>query len=271
MSDCVVWRGNPGNGHPAFARVQGSGSRPKGLRGVLRQVVLTAVLTTASAASSAYAQAVTDRIDAGSLSIEQQGHRVGREQFSLRRAPAPDGSEYELRSESVAGDRRVAVQLTTDSAGSPVRYSLEVREGTRVSVRAGGQRTRSRFTTQTIRPGGETVREHLLVPGTLTLVVEADFYHQLALVLRGRPAVTGQSITISAISLLDDVQQRLRLSLESQTDSVTIAGSARPAFRWKLEDEKGVVRLLWGDADGRLLRVSVPSRSIDVTRDALPK
>jgi hypothetical protein len=217
------------------------------------------------------AQTATDRIDAGSFSIEQQGHRVGREQFSLRRAPAPDGTEYELRSESVTGDRRVAVQLTTDSTGSPVRYSMEIREGTRVTVRAGGQRVRNRFTTQTIRSGGETVREHLLVPGAVVLVLESDFYHQLTLVLRGRTESAGQTASITAISLLDDVQRRLRLTLESREDSVTIAGTPRPAFRWKLEDETGAVRMLWGDAEGRLLRVSVPSRSIDVLRDALPK
>lgn len=215
------------------------------------------------------AEAQADRVDAGSFSVSQDGRRVGREQFSLRKVPAPDGSTFELRSESVSGERRVAVQLTTDSLGSPVRYSLEIREGTKVSVRAGGQRLRSRFTTQTVRSTGETVREYLLVPGLI--VLEADFYHQLAFVLRGRAPDVGKTVELTALSLLDNTERQLRLSLETRDDSVTIAGAARPAYRWKLDDAAGAVRTLWSDASGRLLRVLIPSRSTDAVRDALPK
>ena len=234
---------------------------------VLQKVLaLVCLLQTGLTAS---AQAQSDRVDVGSFSIEQQGRRVGREQFSLRKAPAPDGSAFELRSESVSGDRRVAVQLTTDSLGSPVRYSLEIREGTKVTVRAGGQRLRSRFTTQTVRSTGESVREYLLVPGMI--VLEADFYHQLAFVLRGRALEVGRTAEIPALSLLDDTQRPLQLTLESRADSVAIAGASRPALRWKLDDGGGLVRTLWGDAEGRLLRVKIPSKSIDVVRDGVPK
>jgi len=230
---------------------------------------VVALLLVSQTGVAASAEAQVDRVDVGGFSIEQQGHRVGREQFSLRRAPAPDGSAFELRSESVSGDRRVAVQLTTDSLGSPIRYSLEIREGTKVTVRAGGQRLRSRFTTQTVRATGESVREYLLVPGMI--VLEADFYHQLAFVLRGRAREIGRIVEIPALSLLDNAQSQLRLSLESGADSVTIAGTVRPAFRWNLDDGTGLIRTLWGDAEGRLLRLMIPSKSIDVVRDAIPK
>lgn len=215
------------------------------------------------------ASAQADRVDAGSFSIQQQGHRVGREQFSLRRAPAPDGSAFELRSESVAGDRRVAVQLTTDSLGSPIHYSLQIREGTRVTVRAGGQRVGGRFSTQTLRDNGESAREYALTPGMI--VLEAEFYHQLAFVLRGRALEVGKTVELTALSLLENTQRPLQLVLETRTDSVTIAGTSKEAFRWKLGDGTGLARTLWSDAEGRLLRIVVPSRSIEVTRDALPK
>ncbi|MEO7997600.1 MAG: hypothetical protein ABI852_09150 [Gemmatimonadaceae bacterium] len=213
--------------------------------------------------------AQADRVDAGSFSIQQQGHRVGREQFSLRKAPAPDGSAFELRSESVAGERRVAVQLITDSLGSPIHYSLQIREGTRVTVRAGGQRAGGRFATQTLRDNGESAREYPLIPGMI--VLEADFYHQLAFVLRGRLPEVGKTVELTALSLLENTQRQLQLVLEARTDSVLIAGASRPAFRWKLMDGTGLARTLWSDAEGRLLRIVVPSRSIEVTRDALPK
>ena len=214
-------------------------------------------------------RAQADRIDAGSFSIQQQGHRVGREQFSLRSAPAPDGSAFELRSESVAGERRVAVQLTTDSLGSPIHYSLQIREGTRVTVRAGGQRAGGRLSTQTLRDSGESAREYALVPGML--VLEGEFYHQIAFVVRGRGLEVGQTIELRALSLLENTQRALRLSLESRTDSVAIAGTFTPALRWMLADGIGLARTIWSDAEGRLLKVVVPSRSIEVTRDALPK
>lgn len=215
------------------------------------------------------ARAQADRIDAGSFSIQLQGHRVGREQFSLRKAPAPDGSAFELRSESVSGERRTAVQLITDSLGSPVHYSLQIREGTRVIARAGGQRAGGRFATQTLRDTGESAREYPLIPGMI--VLEADFYHQLAFVLRGRSQDLGKTVQLTALSLLENTQRPLQLVLEARSDSVTIAGASRAAFRWKLMDGTGLARTLWSDAEGRLLRVVVPSRSIEVTRDALPK
>ena len=239
----------------------------KEMRVAIRKVAIVICLFQTFGGVTAGAQA--DRVESGSFSISEQGKRLGREQFSLRKVPAPDGSTFELRSESVLGDRRVAVQLTTDSLGSPVRYSLEIREGTKVTVRAGGQRLRSRFTTQTVRSTGESVREYLLVPGLI--VLEADFYHQLAFVLRGRAPDAGKTVELTALSLLDNSQRQLRLSLESREDSVTIAGASRPAYRWKLDDALGTVSTLWGDAEGRLLRVLISSRSIEVTRDAVPK
>lgn len=218
-------------------------------------------------AQSALAQ--TEIADVGSFSIRQQGQRAGREQFSLRQLVSAEGTLLELRAESVNGDRRVNVQLTTDSAGSPVRYSMEIRQGTQVLVRAGGERVRGRFTTQILRTGGESVREYLLVPGII--VWEAEFYHQLAFVLRGRPAQVGLPLEIPALSLLENTQRTLHLVLEKLDDSITIAGNPYTALRWRLEDGSGVVRTIWGDSAGRVLRVTVPSQAIEVTRDAFPR
>lgn len=228
-----------------------------------------ALASCATASFSTVAGAQADRIDAGSFSISQQGHRVGREQFSLRKVAATDGSAFELRSESVAGERRVAVQLTTDSVGSPIHYSLQIREGTRVTVRAGGQRTGNRFSTQALRDNGESAREYALIPGML--ILEAEFYHQFAMAVRGRSMEIGKRIEVSTISLLENAERPMQLVLETRSDSVTIAGAAKEAFRWKLSDGTGLARTLWSDAEGRLLRIVVPSRSIEVTRDALPK
>ncbi|MBC8086266.1 MAG: hypothetical protein H7Z40_03310 [Phycisphaerae bacterium] len=210
-----------------------------------------------------------DRVDAGSFSVFEKGVRVGREQFSVRRAPSPDGTAFELRAESVLGDRRAAVQQSVDSLGIPVHYSLEVREGTSVTVRAGGQRVRGRFVTQTRRSAGESAREYLLAPGVI--ILEPTFYHQLAVVLRRRTPGIGQPVEMTVLSLLDFSQQRLNLVLESRVDSAIVAGSSTPALRWRLEGAASPVQTIWTDSEGRLLKVVVAALFLEATRDELPR
>ncbi len=209
-----------------------------------------------------------DRLDAGSFTILKAGQRVGREQFSLRKAPSPEGAVFELRAESNVDERRSAVQLSTDSVGSPVRYAVEIRDGASVTVRIGGQRVRGRFATQSRRPRSEGAREYLLAPGTL--VLETEFFHQLCFVLRGRNPSAGESVTLPIIAPLENAQRELRVVLESASDSVTIAGTKRPARRWRLEERGGLIRTVWGDAQGRILRVLIPSLSLEAIRDDIP-
>ncbi|MEP6780364.1 MAG: hypothetical protein ABJC26_10785 [Gemmatimonadaceae bacterium] len=211
----------------------------------------------------------TGRIDAGSFTILKSGQRVGREQFSLSKAPSPEGAAFELRAESNVDERRTAVQLSTDSVGTPVKYAVEIREGTTVSARLGGQRVRGRFATQARRPRGESAREYLLAPGTL--VIESDFFHQLCFVIRGRALTAGESLTLPVISPLENAQREMKVTLESLDDSVTIAGNKRPARRWRLEEKGGLLRTVWGDAQGRILRVLVPSLFLEAVRDDIPR
>lgn len=211
----------------------------------------------------------TDRIDVGSFTILKSGQRVGREQFSLRKAPSPESAAFELSAESNVDEHRTAVQLSTDAVGTPVKYAVEIRDGTAVSVRLGGQRVRGRFATQARRPRGETAREYLLAPGTL--VIESDFFHQLCFVIRGRTLTPDESLTLPVISPLDNARREMRLTLESLDDSVTIAGDRRPARRWRLEEKNGLLRTVWGDAQGRILRVRIPSLYLEAVRDDIPR
>jgi len=219
------------------------------------------------AAGTGAAQA--DRIDAGSFSVSEKGVRLGREQFSVRRTPSPDGSAFEMRAESVFGERRLAVQQTVDSMGSPVRYSLEIREGTTVTLRAGGQRVRGRFVTQARRPTGESAREYLLAPDVI--ILEPGLYHQYAVILRGRRPEVGRPVEMTVLSLLEFSQQRLNLTLEARDDSVVIAGAPRPAHRWRLGSGSALERTIWTDALGRLLKVRVAALFLEAIRDDLPR
>lgn len=227
------------------------------------------VLVAMTSASRESLGAQEDRVDAGSFTILERGVRVGREQFSIRRAPSPDGTANEMRAESTSGERRLAVQQSVDSLGSPVHYSLEIREGTAVTVRAGGQRVRGRLVTQARRPSGESAKEYLLAPGVI--IIEPGFYHQYEALLLERVPPVGQSVELTALSVLDHSQQRLNLILEASDDAVVIAGTRKAARRWRLEGGTTPVRTIWADSAGRVLKVLVAAQFLEAVRDDVPK
>ena len=209
-----------------------------------------------------------ERLDVGSFTLSVGAQRTGREQFSIRRVVAPDGAVLELRAESANGEQRSAMRLETDSAGTPVRYSLEERRGADITRRLGGQRLRGRFATLARGVTGEAAREYLLTPGAI--ILEDDGVLQYALLVRGRHAEVGVPQAIPTLTPTNNRQGSVSLVLESQRDTVVIAGASRAAWRWRAVLTGGDSRTIWADADGRLLRVLLPARGIDAVRDDVP-
>ncbi len=207
-----------------------------------------------------------DRMDVGSFTILREGVRVGREQFSLRRVGSPEGVEFELRAESAIGDRRLATRLETDSAGTPLRYSAEVRDGATVTLRLGGQRVRGRFATLARTDRGEAAREYLLPAGSVVLEVEA--FHQAALLIHGSDGRT--DFRVRALAPMENREREIRVTLDAPVDSVSVAGVSLAATRWVIDDP-GNRRVLWTDVDGRVLRVTVPALGLDAIRDDVPR
>lgn len=230
------------------------------------QLLLTWSIAAPVAASSA--QQPADLLDVGSFTLFVDDQRAGREQFSMRQSRGADGITYELRSESATGDRRSAVRLEADSAGTPLRYSVEERIGATVSLRLGGQRVRGRFTTLSRSVTGEAAREYLLLPGTL--VLERDGVLQYALLVRGTTAL-GDSASMAVLTPTTNQSGRARLTLQSTTDTVIIAGSRRAARRWSVTSHDDEERLIWADDNGRLLRVRIPARRFEAVRDDVPR
>lgn len=229
-------------------------------------VMLLLPLSGATGVASSAATPQPDRLDVGGFTILREGVRVGREQFSLRRVGSPEGVEFELRAESAIGSRRLATRLETDSAGTPLRYSAEVREGPTVTLRLGGQRVRGRFATLARTDRGEAAREYLLPAGSVVLEVEA--FHQAALLLYGRGGRT--DFRVRALAPMENREREVRVTLDAAVDSVTVAGVRLAATRW-LIDDPGNRRVLWSDADGRVLRVTVPALGLDAIRDDVPR
>lgn len=190
--------------------------------------------------------------------------------MSIQRAPGADGVALEVRSESAVGDRRVALRIEADAQGAPVRYALDERRGTTIALRIAGQRQRGRFATQTRTDSSEAAREFLTVPGAV--ILDDEGIAQYALLLQGpRPTAAGASRAIPIVAPRGDRQGSAQLTLESQRDSVAIDGIGRPAWRWRLVTDREERQWLWSDADGRLLRLSVPARQLDARRDEFPR
>ena len=209
------------------------------------------------------------RLDVGSFTILVNGQRVGREQFSVQRVTSQDGGTLEARSESAIGDRRVAMRLETDSAGTPVRYSVEERRGADVTLRLGGQRVRGRFATLARSSTGEAAREYLLRPGAV--VIEDDGIVQYALLVRDRRIGEGDDITLPSLTPIANSQGTVRVALEARADTIIVAGVRREARRWRITADSSDQRVLWADADGRVLRLSIPARNLEALRDDVPR
>lgn len=210
-----------------------------------------------------------ERLDVGSFTLFVNDQRAGREQFSMFRTAATDGVAFELRSESAIGDRRAAIRLETDSAGTPIRYSVEERTGAAVSLRLGGQRVRGRFATLSRSATGESAREYILAPGAM--VLENEGLLQYALFIRRPLATIDSTVSVNVLTPIANRQSTAHLTLESLTDTVSIAGSRRVAHRWRLRTDTDEIRIIWADADRRLLRITIPSRGLVAIRDDIPR
>lgn len=240
----------------------------------LATALIAAPLLAARWPASALAPADTQppsqaRLDVGSFTLLVSGQRAGREQFSVQRVTSQDGGTLEVRSESALGDRRVAMRLETDSAGTPVRYSVEERRGADVTLRLGGQRVRGRFATLARSSTGEAAREYLLRRGAV--VIEDDGIVQYALLVRDRTLTDGAGVTLPSLTPIANTQGAVRVVLETSTDTIIVAGVRREARRWRVTASSGDLRLVWADPEGRLLRLSIPARNLEALRDDVPR
>lgn len=226
---------------------------------------LRALLSLLSLLASPLAAQV-EPADVGSFSILREGVRVGREQFSIRPVGSAEGVAFELRAESAIDEQRLALRLEVDSAGTPLRYSAEVRRGTATVLRLGGQRTRGRFATLARTERGEAAREFLLPAGAV--ILEADAFHQAALLLLDARARL--DFTLRALAPMENRERAVRVTRDAAADTVTIAGVRRSATRWVVDDA-GDRRVIWVDANGRVLRVTIPARGLEAIRDDVPR
>lgn len=203
-------------------------------------------------------------VDEGTFSLLRDSARVGREDFSIRRALANEGG-YVAQGNVLRGEGRASVALSTDSTGLPLRFQLERSVGGRVAESLSGEYRRGLWSGRTVRGGVESGREFRLPDDVLAA---ADgVAHETWFLLR-----FGQR---TGVRLLEPGALTLRpVHVEAAgADTVALGFASIPAVRWLVRIGVGgpVEREAWTDAQGRLLRVRFPAEGLDAVRDEAPR
>ncbi len=214
------------------------------------------------AATSAGAQNTV--VDDGCFTLSRNGERVGREDFSIRHVPTTAGAYETLtRGVVVIATHRLTVDLSADSIGRPVRYQSKTADDGHTVDAYRAEVVGRRYSARIVRGSGESARELLLPPGAL--IVEDGLLHPLQFVVARGPG--------NVPAVVPSRNALVTLSVEAAgPDRVSIALQAIEARKFIVrEDVSGLVREVWVDGSGRVLKVAVPSEKLVALRDDAPR
>ena len=227
------------------------------LRRCLFAVTLVSLATGPTAAQ-------VSSVDEGSFTIIRDGTRVGREDFSIRSAPSVGGRVLVAQGNLIMGGRRLAPALNADTSGFPVKYQMEVRLDGRTIETLTVQVSRNHYEARISREEGESAREFRLPPGTVA--AEDDVIHQLWFVARRGPGAV-VPVLVPSRSVVESVTVALM-----GTEHLTIDGHDVECRHLVLRTgNTGVVRDVWVDAGGRLLKAALPALRLVAVRDEAPR
>ncbi len=217
------------------------------------QLLAALVLALAATGTAAPLHAQGGReVDSGRFRITRQGQDVGTEVFAIRREASSLRSVARLtagRDTALLSDRIVEARLQTDEQHEPVLFELQVQRGGDLSLR--GIRSGKRFRLRTRGPEGERWKEFLVPSGLVVLPTGfVHFYHFLF-----RQRAEEQELT--ALVPVDGSERPITIRGQ-RADTIRAGGARRPATRWEVSVGEEH-RLVWRGADGRILRVEVPT------------
>ena len=194
--------------------------------------------------------------------VLHDGIPVGRENFKIVLSKGPAGQSYRATSVISHNDERVTTKLTTDAAGAPLTYELDVkvRGATDMHLDASGRPTR--FSAHTRTPRGESARDYVV--GDNPLVLDANVFHQYYFA-----TLTPRRAQFAVIEPRAGAQSTLRFE-ERGPEALQVGRRRVPAQHLALIAADGSTRDIWIDSEGRLLRVAIPAAGLVAQRDDLP-
>ena len=199
-------------------------------------------------------------LDEGSFTIIRDGERVGREDFSIRSTPGADAAVLVAQGRITLGARRVSPALKADTSGFVLQYQNEVRVDGRIVETYGGQTARDHYSARSRREDGESAREFRLPRGTVA--VDDDVVHQLWFIARRGPGAA-VAVLVPRRNVVETVRVEL-VGPERLTIDVREFDTTHLRLR---TDGSLVVRDVWLDARGHMLKVVIPGLRIVAVRD----
>jgi hypothetical protein len=208
--------------------------------------------------------------DAGSFTVLQGGAKIGREVFTIRRLAPPDVG-YLVEGAAVYPTRRLVPVLRTDSSGTPVRYEVEELVADRRQRQLTLQISRGHGSERVQTRQSESATEFKIGPDSRLIDDDllAQYYFIARMAVRPQPLAEGHVVVVSLLV------PRLAGTVAADvsvigTEHLDIAGQSRAAVHLRIEPAGGPPRDVWADAEGRVLRISIPARGLLVSRDEVP-
>lgn len=224
-----------------------------------KTLAVAALATTLLVPTAGRAQVAV--VDEGSFTITVNGAPAGRENFWIRTTPDPRGTVYIATATSVIGGRRIEPRELAAENGSALRYDVKLTENGDVQ-QTSGVVDRSRMSLSVRNARGESSREFVVADGAL--ILDEDIFHQYFFLAR-----RGASGAVPVIVPRRNAQVTARVST-SGSEPLAIGGTTLQA-RHLVVAQGGVSTDVWVDADGRVLKVAIPSRGLVALRDDPPK
>ena len=210
------------------------------------------------------AVAQTTVLDEGTFVLRENGREVGREVFSIRMSGTGPGAVVvaQGRVELGEADDLVTSLEVSGDGFRPATYAVQV-EGTEPQ-RIAGRVSGGRFSARIISPAGEMMREYLAGEGAV--IVDDGVAHQYYFIAQ---QLDGATFTVPLIIPRQSRQVSASVSVGAPA-SLTIGGQSIQARRLDVSPSGMPDRSVWVDADGRVLRLEIPSRGMTAERLAPP-
>jgi len=215
-----------------------------------------------AATSPLAGQAVT--IDGGTFRLTVNGAEVGTETFAIVQSGPSTNATVEARGQVRidAGPETTSRLLFAGPALRAASYDLRVggEQGDTIKGTVSGRRVTARV----VSGAGENLREYLVSEGAI-VIEDGVAYQHYFLARRVREGETRVPVIVPREG------RQIWVNVEpGAEETVTIAGQPIAARRLTIRPEQGDERILWVDAQDRVVRLEIPGRGYVAERTAPP-
>jgi hypothetical protein len=201
-------------------------------------------------------------IDAGSFRLTVAGREVGRDSFNIRRTGTGSGAETRILAQGWVDidQRRISSLLETNGGYGLTQYHATVSGTESAEFRASVNGRRLEMAVRS--PAGEQTREARAREGAI--VLEENVAHHYFFL----GALARESDRLPVIVPRTSEQADFQIGAIT-TEPITVGGQQLDAKRMQVTSD-GLERLVWVDAQGRVLRVEIPSTGFVAERLRAP-